>query len=127
MPLLYVCILCKFIANWRATATMWSCYGVHIIVAWHLLVNLQPCSAFIKLSLSPRFLLSKVFLSVTSRFINGKLRFSICCSMQTSMSVPLVMEGVVVPVSTLLVATTVHVPQDARWTPMVMLVMVSCI
>ena len=41
------------------------------------------------------------------------------------MSVPLIMEGVVVPVSTLLVATTVHVPQDARWTPMVMLVMVS--
>ena len=36
------------------------------------------------------------------------------------------MEGVVVPVSTLLVATTVHVPQDAHWTPMVMLAMVSC-
>ena len=28
------------------------------------------------------------------------------------MSVPLVMEGVVVPVSTLLVAITVHAPQD---------------
>ena len=45
--------------------------------------------------------------------------------MQTSMSVPLIMEGVGVPVSTQLEATTVHVPQDARWTPMVMLVMVS--
>ena len=49
----------------------------------------------------------------------------VCNYMQTSMSVPLIMEGVVVPVSTQLVATTVHVPQDARWTPMVMLVMVS--
>ena len=41
------------------------------------------------------------------------------------MNVPLITEGVVVHVSILLVATTVHVPQDARWTPMVMLVMVS--
>ena len=41
------------------------------------------------------------------------------------MSVPLVMEGVVVPVSTQLVATTVHVPQDILWLQTIMVVLVS--
>ena len=65
-------------------------------------------------------------INVYSVALNTKVEISYYY-MQTSMSVPLVMEGVVVPVSTLLVATTVHVPQNAHWTPMVMLAMVSCI
>ena len=41
------------------------------------------------------------------------------------MSVLLVMEGVVVPVTTQLVATTVHVPQDTLWLQIVTVVLVS--
>ena len=43
------------------------------------------------------------------------------------MSVVTVMVDVLRPVTTLLEATIVHAPQAACWTPMVMLVMVSCI
>ena len=41
------------------------------------------------------------------------------------MSVPLMMEGAVVHVSTLLVATTVHAPQDTLWVQTVTVVLVS--
>ena len=47
--------------------------------------------------------------------------------LQTLMSVVTVMVDVLRPVTTLLVATIVHAPQAACWTPTVMLVMVSCI
>ena len=46
--------------------------------------------------------------------------------MQTSMSVLPIMEDVLVPVLTLLAATTVLVPLVVHWAPMVMFVMVGC-